>query len=144
MAFWSIQASIIGQLLLIRKLCLFVAFVHPDHDGWSVSKFVNQLSKSGWVISLTQCYYPNYGDSITGSTTLIAGIHANTQTVVEKLLFRTPPLSRPLPLSNFLWGPFNKKEYSMSFSKDDLSFRDKEENPLLATIPSASVLASLP
>jgi hypothetical protein len=91
--FWSIQASIIGQLLLIRKLRLFVAFVHPDHDGRSVAKFVTQLSKSGWVISSTSCYYPNYGDLVTGSTTIIVGVHTNTQTKVDKLMFRTPPSS---------------------------------------------------
>ena len=53
-AFWSIQASIVAQLRLIRRLNLFVAFVHPDHDGRSVSKFVITLTSSGWVISSTK------------------------------------------------------------------------------------------
>ncbi len=62
-AFWSLQASIIGQMHIIQKLRLFVAFVHPDHDGRSVFKFVTQLSKSGWVISSMKCYYSDYGFS---------------------------------------------------------------------------------
>jgi hypothetical protein len=31
--FWAIQASIVVQLWMIRQLNLFMAFVHPDHDG---------------------------------------------------------------------------------------------------------------
>jgi hypothetical protein len=50
-AFWGIQPSIVIQLRLIRKLNLFIAFVHPDHDSCSVSKFVKQLSSSSWVLS---------------------------------------------------------------------------------------------
>ena len=77
-AFWSIQASIVTQMQLIRKLRLFVAFVHPDHDGRSVAKFIAQLSHSGWVISSTKCHFPNHGDSVIGTTTIIVGVHTNT------------------------------------------------------------------
>jgi hypothetical protein len=49
-AFWSLQAFIVAQLHAIWKLRLFVAFVHPDHVSRSVSKFLTQLTKSGWVI----------------------------------------------------------------------------------------------
>jgi hypothetical protein len=143
-AFWSLQASIIGQIHIIQKLRLFVAFVHPDHDGRSVFKFVTQLSKSGWVISSTKCYYPDYGDSVVGTTTIIVGVHTNTQATVDKLMFRTPPSSRPLPISNFVWQPFNKKEFSLSFSKDNSSFNDGSEHALHATTPSALVLPLLP
>ena len=50
-AFWGIQASIVIQLWLIRKLNQFIVFVHPDHNDCSVSKFVKQLTSSGWVLS---------------------------------------------------------------------------------------------
>jgi hypothetical protein len=42
-AFWALQASVVQQLWLIRRLNLFVAFIHPDHDGCSVSNFTSQL-----------------------------------------------------------------------------------------------------
>ncbi len=142
-AFWSLQASFIGQMHIIQKLHLFVAFVHPDHDGRSIFKFVTQLTKSGWVISSMKCYYPDYGDSVVGTTTIIVGVHTNTQAKVDKLMFRTPPLSQPLLLSNFVWQPFNKKEFSLSFSKDNSLFNDGSEHALHATTPSASVLSSL-
>ena len=77
-AFWSIQASIVTQMQIIWKLCLFVAFVHPDHDGRSIAKFITQLSHSGWVISSTKCYFPDYGDSVVGTTTIVVGVHTNT------------------------------------------------------------------
>ncbi len=42
-AFWALQTSIVTQLHAIQSLSLFVAFVHPDHDGRSVLRFVNDL-----------------------------------------------------------------------------------------------------
>ncbi len=143
-AFWSIQASIVTQMHLIRKLRLFVAFVHPDHDGRSVAKFIAQLSHSGWVISLMKCYFPDYGDSVVGTTTIIVGVHTNTQPKVKKVMLCTPPSGKPLPLSNYLWQPFNKTEYRISLSKDDPSFNDGSIPSLHATLPSASILSSLP
>jgi len=59
-------------------------------------------------------------------------------------MFCTPPSGKPLPLSNYLWEPFNKKEYGISFSKDDPSFNDGFIATLRATLPSASILLSLP
>jgi hypothetical protein len=41
--FWLLQASVVEQLYAIRKLRLFIAFIHPDHDGCSVTKFVTRL-----------------------------------------------------------------------------------------------------
>jgi hypothetical protein len=89
--FWNLQASIVSQLQAIWKLCMFVAFVHPDHDSRSISKFVTQLSSLGWVISSTKCAFPDYGNSVIGTTTIVVGVHTNTQSRVNALLFRTSP-----------------------------------------------------
>ncbi len=59
-------------------------------------------------------------------------------------MFHTPPLSQPLPLANFVSQPFNKKEYGLSFAKDDLSFNDGSAPTLHAALPSVSVLSLLP
>ncbi len=123
---------------------MFVAFVHPDHNSRSISKFVTQLSNSGWVISSTKCSFPDYGDSIVGSTTNVMGVHLNTQSKVDALIFRTPPSSCPLPLAAFVWQPFNKKEYGLSFAKDNVSFNDGSMPPLHAALPSALVSSLLP
>ncbi len=142
-AFWSLQASIVAQLQAIWILRLFVAFVHPDHGSRSVSKFITQLTKSGWVISSTKCSLPEYGDSVVGTTTIVVGVHMNTQAKVDALMFRTPPLSRPLPLAAFVWQPFNKKEYGLSFAREDLLFNDGSMPPLHAELPSALFLSLL-
>jgi hypothetical protein len=94
-AFWSIQASIIVQLRVIRRLNLFAAFVHPDHDGRSVLKFVTKLTSSGWVISSTKISFPDQGDSVIGTMNILVGIHDSTQSKVEALSFRTPPSPCP-------------------------------------------------
>ena len=143
-AFWSIQASIITQLRIIRRLNLFVAFVHPDHDGRLVSKFVKTLTLSGWVISSTKISFPDLGDSIIGTTNILVGIHDSTQSKVEALSFRTPPSPRPLPLAAFIWEPFNCKEYSVSFAKGDDAFSSKGNNGIQATSLSSSMASCMP
>ncbi len=142
--FWTIQASIVVQLQAIRKLCLFVAFVHPDHDVRSVSKFVSQLSTTGWIISTTfLCSFPDYSDYVAVGTSIIVGIHTNTQSKVKKLQFQMPPSPKPVPLAAFLWPPFNKKEFGIYFVKDDESFNDGSTPALMVTLPSSSILASM-
>ncbi len=79
LAFWGIQASIVRQLRVIRSLNLLVAFVHPGHDSHSVSKFVSQLKPDGWIMSTTMCSFPTLGDSVTGSVSVIIGVHNSTQ-----------------------------------------------------------------
>jgi hypothetical protein len=85
--FWNIQAAIVTQLRLFWQLNLFVAFIHPDHDGRSVSKFVNQLSLSGWVLSRMTCLFPNFDDSVIGQANLILGVHDSTQSRTEPISF---------------------------------------------------------
>ena len=143
-AFWSIQASIITQLRIISWLNLFVAFVHPDHDGCSVLKFVKTLTSSGWVISSTKISFPDLDDSIIGTTNILVGIHDSTQSKVEALSFRTPPSPRPLPLAAFIWEPFNCKEYSVSFAKGDDAFSSKGNNGIQATSLSSSMASCMP
>jgi hypothetical protein len=123
---------------------LFVAFVHPNHDGQPVSKFFFSTQVFSWVLSTTKCFFPDFGNSITGTALLIVGVHDSTQSKVVQVLLRIPPSPRPLPLAAFVWQPFNKQEYSVSFAKEDSSFTAESNNGISATPPSASILASLP
>ncbi len=50
----------------------------------------------------------------------------------------------PLPLAAYIWEPFNKPEYSVSFAKDNDSFATYANHGITATVPTLSVLASLP
>jgi hypothetical protein len=68
----------------------------------------------------------------------------NTQAKVDALMFCTPPSCQPLRLAAFVWQPFNKKEYSLSFAREDSLFNDWSMPPLHAVLPSASVLSLLP
>jgi hypothetical protein len=143
-AFWGVQASIVIQLRLIQKLNLFIAFVHPDHNSHSVSKFVEQLTSSGWVLSQTTCLFPDFGDSVVGKALVIVGVHDSTQARTEPVLLRIPPSPKPLPLAAYIWQPFNKVEYSMSMAKDDESFSAESNCGIVTMLPSLLVVASLP
>jgi hypothetical protein len=128
MAFWTIQASIVAQLRIVRKLNAFVAFVHPDHDGRAITKFMSLLKSSGWVLSTTKCLFPDFGNSIIGTTSVIVGVHDSTQSRVEPMSLWVPPLPQPLPLAAFIWQPFNTQEYSVLFAMKDESFGTDANN----------------
>jgi hypothetical protein len=114
--FWLLQASIVEQLHAIQKLRLFIAFVHPDHDGCSMTKFVAQLHPQGWIISKTQCSFPDYGNSVVGTSSVVIGIHNSIQSKVDPLMLKMLPTWHPLLLFLFIWQPFNKLEYQLSFA----------------------------
>jgi hypothetical protein len=142
--FWTLQASIVENLFNLRRLRIFVAFVHPDHDGRSVSKFVRQLHIGGWVITRTDALFPDFGDSVVGTVSVIIGIHTSTQSKVDPLLFQTPPTRRPLTLASFIWPAFNKPEYKLSLAVSDDSFVNDDTSDTIASMPTPSVVASLP
>ncbi len=58
--------------------------------------------------------------------------------------FCFPPSPKPLPLAAFVWQPFNKREYAVSISMTNESFATDVNNGAVATLPSESLLASLP
>ena len=142
--FCGIQASIVIQLRLIWKLNLFIAFVHLDHNGRSVLKFVKQLTSSGWVLSQTTCLFPDFGNLVIGNASKIVGVHDSTQARTEPVLFCIPPLPTPLLLAAYVWQPFNIVEYSVSLAKDDESFLAESNRGIVAMLPSPLVVASLP
>jgi hypothetical protein len=134
----------VEQLHATQKLCLFIAFVHPDHNGHSMTRFVMQLHPQGWIISRTQCSFPDYGDSVIGTSLVLIGIHNSTQSRVESLMFKMPPTRRPLQLSLFIWQPFNKLEYQLSFACKDPLFDTNDTNGTVATLPLPTLSDSIP
>jgi hypothetical protein len=76
--FWMMQALIVDQLLAIQKLQQFIAFVHPNHDGCSMTKFVAHLNPHWWNNSQTACSFPDYGDLVVGMSHVIIRVHTST------------------------------------------------------------------
>ncbi len=62
--FWQIQATIISQLCLIQSVSIIITMIHPDSNGSSVKMFSSNLKSNGWVLSLTDVFYPDLGDTI--------------------------------------------------------------------------------
>ena len=108
--FWELQCNIVRQLHIIRSLSLVVAFVHPDHNGRSVTNaFVKRLSADGWIFHDTSVDYSVYGDTIPGTSRLIVGVHSNTEERCSAFELKTLPPTPPRPLARFLWAPFNRR-----------------------------------
>jgi hypothetical protein len=141
--FWLLQTLIITQLQAIRLLFLFVVFVHPDHNGRSVSRFVSDLSKTGWVTSSTKLDFNSFGDLVVGTVTMINGVHNSTESTVDKFHLQTPPSTPPLRLNSFLWRNFNKAKYGILFGRNKNNFGKEPYVCFMATLPSSSTSASL-
>jgi hypothetical protein len=134
--FWQIQATIISQLRLIQLLSIIIAMIHPDHDGRSVKTFSANLKSNGWVLSSTDVFYPNLGDTIAGSCCLIIAIHSSCTSTVNPLLLKRPPLVPTHPIGEFIWEPFNRPEHAISLAHNDADF-DKQDTQLkVSTIKS--------
>ena len=119
--------------------------IHPDNDGRSVKTFSSNLKSNGWVLSSTDVFYPDLGDTIAGSCRLIIAIHSSCTSTVNPLLLKRPPLVPTRPLGEFIWEPFNRPEHAISLARDDADFnkqdsRLKVSNPKLAQNTDRSVI----
>jgi hypothetical protein len=121
--FWQLQASIIAQLCLIHSLSIVVAIVHPDHE-----------KSSGWIIASTDVFYPDLGNTVAGSCSIITSVHSSSALMVDPLLLQWPPPVPPRPPGEFLWEHFNQPEHAISLTRNDADF-GKQENPLTASSP---------
>ena len=134
-----------GAVVRHPEFCLFVAFVYPDHDKHSITKFVTRLHPQGWIILKSVCSFPDYVDLAIGTCSVLIGIHNSTQSKVEPLLFWMPPTWHPLLLSLFICQPFNVSDYQVSYVCNNLLFDTAfESNGAIATLTSATMAASFP
>ena len=105
--------------------------IHPDNDGRSVKTFSSNLKSNGWVLSSTDVFYPDLGDTIAGSCRLIIAIHSSSTSTVNPLLLKRPPSVPTRPLGEF------RPEHAISLARDNADFnkqnsRLKVSNPKLA------------
>ena len=148
--FWDIQSNIVRQLHIIRSLSLVVAFVHPDHDGRSMSNaFVKRLSADGWIFHDTSVEYSVYGDTIPGTSRLIVGVHSNTEERCQAFELKTPPPTPPRPQARFIWAPFNRPDHALTYADGDKSFNlhavnEHELPPVRVSPVSVRTQATLP
>ena len=134
-SFWQTQTAIIAQMRLINRLCVVVAFVHPDHDGRSVAGFKQSLTRAHWLVSSTTISFASMGDSISGQSSVIIAVHGSTTPDAAPLNLRQPPTLRPRPIADFIWEPFNTPTYTVaSTTSDDDNFENLTKTP-----PSAGV-----
>ncbi len=109
-----------------------------------MTKFVAQLHPQGWIISRTQCSFLDYGGSVVDTSLVLSEIHNSTQSKVDPLMFKMPPTRHLLPLSLFIWQPFNKLEYQLSFVCNNPSFNTNDTRGTVATLPLPTLSASIP
>ncbi len=103
--------------------------IYPDHDVRSVKTFSLNLKSNGWVLSTTDVFYPDLGDTIPGSYHLIIDIHSSCASMVNPLLLKRPPSVLTRPIGKFIWEPFNRPEHAISLACNNADF-DKQDTQL--------------
>jgi hypothetical protein len=143
--FWQLQLSVIVQLRKLRSLALVLAFVPLDHDLKPINHFTSGLKRDGWVVSLTEMYFPHYGDSVAAGSKVILAVHSNTDHKVKPLEIPVPPQKNPPAIAKYMWPQFNTRQYAVAFAKDDEMFNrgavDGKPAPIL---PDVSLRATEP
>jgi hypothetical protein len=103
--------------------------IYPDHDRHSVKTFSLNLKSNGWVLSTTDVFYPDLGNTIAGSCHLIIAIHSSCASTVNLLLLKRPPSVPTHPIGEFIWEPFNRPEHAISLACNNADF-DKQDTQL--------------
>ncbi len=116
-----------------------MAIVIPDHDGRSVQTFVKGLKAAHWKVISREVSYPNIGDSIVDSCSIITAIHSSCASTVNPIVLKTPPKTTPRPISAFIWEPFNRPEHSLCYGKDDVNFNKDKNSTMIATTPKPAI-----
>ncbi len=96
--------------------------IHPDQDGRSMKTFWSNLKSNGWVLSSTDVFYPDLGDTIAGSCRLIIAIHSSCTSMVNPLHLNRPPSVPTHPIGEFIWEPFNRPEHAISLARNDANY----------------------
>jgi hypothetical protein len=121
--FWQLQLLIVIQLQTLWNLQMIVAIVIPDHDGRCVITFTRQLKSAGWCMLLfNDIFFPDLGNSIAGQCNVVIRIHSSSTTRVKPLELKPPLPISPLPISAFLWEPFNRPEHLVSLARNNNDF----------------------
>ena len=121
--------------------------VHPDHDGQAVEVFLHNIKTGGWVPSSTNVSFPD--TAIPSLATGLIGVHYVTELDVKPLELKTHPSIQAPKIVHSIWAPFNRPEFSLSFSKDNLSFNNDSHShsaslPLVASTPKSNAVGDTP
>ena len=114
--FWTVQAAIVRALRQKRGLVTLWAFVHPSCDLVLAAGFRRAIQRTGWVVSVTDIYYPDMGDAVADSGMFFLGIHKGASENKSPINVTFPPASQPKSLASFVYAPFNKREHAVSLS----------------------------
>jgi hypothetical protein len=114
---------IVKQLWIIQSLLIIIAFVHPAHDNHAVSTtFINGLRRDSWLVTNTVVSFPDYSNSVLGSTCLLFCMHTNSETDCKPTELRSPLPTPSRPIAHFIWVLFNTPEHAVSYGNGNPSF----------------------
>jgi hypothetical protein len=84
--------------------------------------FINHLWRSGWLVTYTVISFPDYGNSVLGSTHLLRCMHTNSKTDCKPIELGSLLPTPSKPIVPYIWMPFNMPEHAVSYGNGDPSF----------------------
>jgi hypothetical protein len=120
--FWSTQAEIVKLLQKNRRLVSLFVFVHTSCDMALANGFKRSMQRSGWLMSSTDIYYPDVGNSVADSAAFLLGVHKAATGNHKPIRVAMPPSVCPDSLASFIYKPFNSKEYVISLARHQPDF----------------------
>ena len=121
-AFWTTQSALVRTLRSKRNLQVFWAFIHPSCDMALAKSFRRSTGRAGWLISSTDVYFPQFGDSLAEGSTVYVGVHRGCTANHDNIRIAFPPPTVPKPLASFLYTPFNNKTHAVSLARSHADF----------------------
>ena len=126
--FWKLQVQIIKSLYSVRGLQVLAIVLPPLYDLTHVNSARTKLKSQGWSFTHSDIYFPDLGDSISSSCTVLLGVHESNSPSTKPLHLVLPPQQPCKPISDFVYQPFNirdkcvcpapsSKEFDASFIK---------------------------
>ena len=124
--YFRYQLEIIQKLKAYHKLSMIAFQMHPCTTRSITDKFESELELNNWIISKQCCKFPEFGDSIDGSSTFLFGLNSQSNPTPTKIQVKIPP-SVPASLGQHLMNDYDVLRYSLI------------EEPSLIDVPAKTI-----
>ena len=116
--FWRHQATIIIEARKRRGLHILFAHIHDATPAKLLKLFSNKLQSDGWLLTMVNVSFPDFGDAIDGNANILLGIHSAVCDAPKPLNVATPPFASGGRIDDFILKEFNKETYMVSWGRD--------------------------
>ena len=106
--------------------------------------FIRGLKGAHWIVPSREVSYPEIGDSVADSCSVITAVHSSCSSSVKPIILKTPPRTSPRPIGSYIWEPFNRPEHSLCYGRNDENFYKDETSKMIVSTPKLATSTNSP